>query len=198
MRIILFNGPPGSGKDTAAQSLYWHWFLVGQCHFDRMSFPNKAAFAAITDTEMDEFHNNLTYEKIKEEPLALLNGKSYRQWQIEFSENYMKPMYGNDIFGRLFCNRTAARAKHIDYMYQEIDTIVIPDCGFEVEAEYLSLVYQVFLIRIHREGKTFANDSRSYIRGYSIPQSRIVDVRNDGTISEFEGKIAQLIGNLLP
>lgn len=166
MKVILFNGPPSCGKDTAARHLYDNWFDLGispdEVHFDRMSMPIKAAFAGMTNTELDEFGNNLTYEKTKDQSLLILQGKSYRQWQIDFSETLMKPCYGEDVFARLFQDRCAKDSRS--------GWCLVPDCGFQIEAQTLSrnLLHKVFLIRVHRDGCDFSNDSREYLDAHRI------------------------------
>lgn len=194
MNIILFNGPPRSGKDTAAMFLYEQWHNLpwtrGDCVFDRMSMPNKFAFAGTTATECDDFGNNTTYERIKEDPLKLLNGKSYRQWQIDFSESFMKPLYGEDIFARLLASRLySLRA---DYPV----TAVIPDCGFQVEADKLSrfLDLNIVLIRIHRRGCDFSGDSRGYIEAPKGVQ--FFSINNDGTKEDFEWSVSSLLASV--
>lgn len=199
LNLLLFNGPPRSGKDTAAMHLFKNWqdfpWSRGECHFERMSFPNKAAFAAITQTEMDEFHNNLRYENIKGEPLEFLKYKSYRQFQIDFSETFMKPCYGQSIFARLLISRLLP-------IRDRNDTVVIPDCGFQTEVDTLSnaltafsKLFNVHLIRVVRPGFDFSTDSRSYV----MPGSATFNiVENNDTQEVFEAKIealaAQLIG----
>lgn len=198
MNIILFNGPPRSGKDTAAQYLYENWesfsWSRGICNFLRMSAPLKRMFAAMTNSELDEFDNNLTYDRIKEDPLRFLNGKSYRQWQIECSEVFMKPMYGNDIFGRLFVNAVAT------HRFRGETTWVVPDCGFDIEAKTLASLlpeYDVFLVQIHRPGKDFTGDSRGYIDGLNLPVTRRFSINNNGTKEEFEDSIEELVQKMV-
>lgn len=198
MNIILFNGPPRSGKDTAATYLYENWesfeWSRGVAWFLRMSSPLKRMFAAMTNSELDEYDNNLTYDRMKEDKLHFLNGKSYRQWQIECSEVFMKPMYGEDIFGRLFVNAVPTRRIRVE------ETWLVPDCGFEIEAETVAKLlpeYSVFLVQIHRKGYDFTGDSRGYIKGEAIPATRRFSINNNGTKEAFEDSIVSLVKHIL-
>jgi hypothetical protein len=199
MNIILFNGPPRSGKDTAAIYLYENWeafpWSSGMCLFHRMSSPLKRMFAAMTNSELDEYDNNLTYEKMKDNDLRFLNSKSYRQWQIDASEKFMKPLYGEDVFARLFVNYVAMHPGA-----DEDTTWVVPDCGFEVEAAGLKRYLpeaNVFLVAIHRAGCDFSKDSRGYITGLTLPGSRRYSINNNGTKEAFEDSIADLVQHMV-
>lgn len=184
MNIILFNGPPGCGKDTAAHAVYLdREYADGDTWWDRFSAPHKHAFAAITDTELDEFLNNLCYEPIKEGALEFLFGKSYRNWQQDFSEKFMKPLYGDDIFAKLFVIRAEAYAR-------DPDTILIPDAGFSIEATTVRALMpraRILLLRIHRPGCDFSNDTREYI---TVPGANtVLDIQNDRSKEEFEAAV---------
>lgn len=194
-KLFFFNGPPRSGKDTAAQFMYQYNSAKGpmiigakhnRAHFDRFSMPCKSAFAAIVGAEMDVWGNVEPYESTKGEIIPWL-GVSYRQWQIDFSENFMKPQYGNDIFGRLFCQRNKDKK----------GAIFIPDSGFREEAEYIASqfgVENILLIRVHRPGFDFTGDSRSYL--YDVVPNE-VDVVNDSSQEEYYGKIKALVSDFM-
>jgi hypothetical protein len=193
-RIILFNGPPRCGKDTAARFCFLNpqvapsFFTV----FDRMSMPIKKAFAAATNLNIDWQGNVEHWEKQKEE-IILGFGVSYRQWQIDFSEKFMKPLYGEDIFGKLFIARQ--RRQHRDAI------TLVPDCGFNVEYKTLAAEYgeeNILVIKIWRDGTTFAGDSRGYLKVGSIMDwvglndiihKNILHLSNNGTREEFELKV---------
>lgn len=188
MNIILFNGPPGCGKDTAAFSIYRHRFdFPGTIRFDRMSMPNKRAFAATFGGTVNQFGINLKWEERKDGMSHLLNGKSYRQWQIDFSESFMKPLYGEAIFGRLFVHR------HQHRMEDDYYTVLVPDCGFQIEADKLRAdlpFARLLLVKIYREGCDFSKDSRGYIE--RVDQMALREVWNNSTIEEFEAKIREI------
>lgn len=188
MKILLTNAPPRSGKDALSQYILANPSLFPDyaLHFERFSRPHKEAFAAMTNAEIDLFYNVEPYESTKSDIIPWL-GVSYRQWQIDFSEKYMKPCYGDDIFTRMFYTRikqTEARMIS-DGSYdehQENSLFVVADCGFNVELKAL-LNYGVspddmLLMRIHRPGCTYKGDSRSYIYNKDVLSC---DINNDST-----------------
>jgi hypothetical protein len=179
VKITLFNGPPRSGKDTAALKLVKYL----ESGFERFSMPLKASFAAISSSHIDKFGNVDPYEKTKEEIIPWL-GVSYRQYQIDMSEKFFKPLYGEFIFGKLLAERLSSMR-----MY---DRIVIPDSGFAHEVKPLIDKFgeeNIKLVRVHRPGFDFTGDSRSYISGV-VPDE--IDIQNDGTQAEFENKVKRL------
>lgn len=167
MKIILINGPSRSGKDTAALAikslLSFPKFENFTFEFDRFSLPIKHAFAGLMGAMIDDFGNVEHYEEIKEQVIPEL-GVSYRQWQIDFSERFMKPLYGENIFGRLFIQR----ARDIDFnsTHGFEPVIVVPDCGFQIELETVLAAFDredIALIRVMRPGFDFTGDSREYV-----------------------------------
>jgi len=183
-RVIFFNGPRHSGKDTAA--LYCEKAL-GASHF-KQSKPLKAAvqvFYDLTDEEVAHL------ESIKTQPSDLLFGKSYVEAQISLSEDWAKWFHADEaIFGKL----SARRLRRRSFLSR---LVVCSDSGFASEA--LPIIDQfgadnVLLVRVHRDGKTYAGDSRGYI---SLPRIISVDVENNGTIEEYHAHIHQLAVNWL-
>lgn len=177
-KIILLNGPPSSGKDTAAKHIRDlsrrdtieanNPFRDGlgipypgmRVVLDRMSMPIKRAFAGTVGLPITEDGIVEPWESNKELPIPSF-GVSYRQWQIGFSESFLK-CYDISIFGRL-----AAARIHRLFHQNLANLVVIPDCGFDIEIEVLYEEFpreDILLIRCHRNGFTFSGDSRSYVR----------------------------------
>lgn len=192
MRIILLNGPPSSGKDTAARVLveeirrhspngaYDYKFL-------RMSHPIKRAFAGLVDRPIDEWGNVEEWEGIKDLPSELLEGTSYRQWQINFSEKLMKPTYGKDIFGRIFCETLYPL-----YNEQWDGDVIVPDCGFQVESDCVVNLLpgvDVLLMKLKRAGTNFDKDSRGYVE---ITGHYSCTVYNDGSLDQLRTKVLNI------
>jgi hypothetical protein len=133
---------------------------------------------------------NTRLEERKNEP-ALWNGVSYREAQIKLSELYAKPLFGLDIFGRLFIERVYngyARAIKNEVITQDdVLVVLVPDSGFVVEAEPVVAEFgarNVALFNIYREGHSFEGDSRSYLSLDHLGVNR-VRLINDGTIEDF-------------
>jgi hypothetical protein len=201
MRIVLFNGPPSCGKDSAARYLSHAWsegaYLPGRVDFLRMSHANKRAFAGLVDARIDQWGEVEGWESIKDKPHWLLNDKTYRQWQIEFSEKLMKPLYGQDVFGRLFVNTLD---KRYDLFERADVTVLVPDSGFDIEIDTLVKHFRVediVLIRVHRQGCDFSNDSRSYLKGAGLRDDRCFDVDNNGSLDAYYVQIVKLLKMVL-
>ena len=93
----------------------------------------------------------------KEMPQSFLGGKTCREFMIWISETVVKPLFGNQQFGKLM-------SEHIQ-LCDEGFSFVCTDGGFPDEV--IRLVedgHDVTLVRLFMDGKTFAGDSRNYIR----------------------------------
>ena len=169
MKLILLNGPPRSGKDFAAARILTQLYREsGAALFhDKFSAPIKQAFSAITNTYLTSDFVNQEWEHRKDEIIPTF-GVSYRQWQIDFSERFMKRLYGDNIFGRLFLDRDSHR--------EDARIVVVSDCGFNVEVDTIIEAYDpadILLIRLYRSGTSFAGDSREYVdAGFHRPDGR--------------------------
>jgi hypothetical protein len=199
-KIILLNGPPSSGKDTAAKFIReWYNYNIKKvgdistrCILDRMSMPIKKAFSGFAFAPIDEDGNVHPFERKKEEIIPAL-GVSYRQWQIDFSEKFIKPNYGDASFGKLLLDRCNYR-----FVTQSCDLIVVPDCGFQIEIEVLYNNFQpasnILMLQLHREDCTFKGDSRGYVaRPAWVPEGHWLQVQNNGTIDEFHEQIQTIV-----
>lgn len=190
MKIILLNGAPSSGKDTAAKFLLETQEIDNPVILDKMSMPIKAAFAGMMSVDIDEFFNVDGYEHDKESPIPLLGNRSYRNWQQDFSEKFMKPLYGEEVFSRLFLLRLEA---YLD-MYPPSDygepIIVVSDCGFQIEMDTIAGEFpteDVLLMRLHRPGYSFEGDTREFVK--PLGKTSLVEIHNTGTIPAFEGSV---------
>lgn len=71
--------------------------------------------------------------------------------------------------------------------------IAVPDSGFVEEAEEVIKAYgpdSVLLIRLHRVGRDFAGDSRSYI---SLPV-KTVEIHNDDSLDWLREDLLTIVG----
>lgn len=173
-QIILFNGPPGSGKDTAAKYLQREY---GAYHTKFAKALKEATHALYGLGALpDDF-----FESSKGKATQTFFGLPPRQAYIKVSEELVKPVLGKNFFGEVM-RQTCKRAVGDGY-----DLIVISDSGFAEEA--LPLVEEfgaenILLVQIHAEerGCTFEGDSRSYI---SLPAVYTAHIDNNGSEEEF-------------
>ena len=162
--IILLNGPPRSGKDTVADIMRK---TLSHCQDYKMSMPLKKAFRELMAIDL-VLAKHLLEEK-KDEPLYRDFDATPRDVQIALSENVMKPLFGDEAFGRIAVNAiTSIPGKYI----------VISDCGFGPEIVPLQKQYgydKVYGIRISRPDCDYSNDSRSDVDfdAYNVPWESI-------------------------
>lgn len=190
MKVVLFNGPPRSGKDTLA------WMLatkLEQQHvnipvrFESISFPlRQIAYATVGyvgDLDGEDYESF----KLMEFPELGVNG---RQLMISVSEDWLKKKFGFEVMAKMLMARQA---------YQMFDGLMmIRDSGFQCEVDPLIRRYgaeNIYLVRVHREGCDFSNDSREWTH---LPKSgNCMDVYNDGTLADLQTEAGRIYGRLV-
>jgi len=172
-RVVILNGPPDSGKDTLAeycsqQSHTRYAKRTGVRRFKEELY-RVAATLYCVDYEWLEAIANDRGQKEQTQPEL---GCSPREALIYTSEQVVKPHFGDEWFGK----KAAASLDegHIHYF---------SDGGFEAEMNpLLAEVGQAnfLLVRLCREGRTFAGDSRRYID--EDLADNFYELNNTGTI----------------
>ena len=163
-KIIILNGPAGVGKDTIGNALEEYYNCI-PASFKRPMF--YIAAAILDDRAFSNFVTAYNDRDQKEMPQSFLGGKTCREFMIWISETVVKPMFGRRHFGKLM-------SEHIKTHY-EGSTFVCTDGGFPEEV--IQLVedgHDVTVVRLFMDGKTFAGDSRDYIR---IKESHFPDYK---------------------
>lgn len=150
--IILFNGPPGSGKDEAAS-------FFESYGFKHLSFKYQLFKETISFFGVDEkwFMDGYKDRSMKEKREELLDGMSRREAMIYVSEDITKPEFGSDIFGKQVANEIDLSK---DYC--------ISDGGFV--DELVPVINRVgsdnfVLVQLTRDGCDYSSDSRRYFDG---------------------------------
>lgn len=186
-RVLLINGPPGAGKDAAAHAIT---IAHNHIHRERFSDPLKNSICSWIGVIRGSEHE-AWLERNKEIPAQALAGLSYREAQIDLSEKYLKPLYGNDCFGRWMYDRLVYLHELHDRIKQDTFT-VIPDSGFSNEAEPLLALSntKLALMQVHRPGHDFSKDSRSYIE---LPGVHTFALYNNGTLPDYQGKVIDAV-----
>lgn len=184
-KIIMLNGPPYSGKDTAGRFLATQYGSVGPYYARcfKFSAPLKEAaraFFSLTDKDIEFF----SQREHKDEPHEIFGGMSYREVQITLSEKWAKMYIGDDAFGKMMLNQIEASPARM---------AIITDSGFESEAWPLIKEYGIkncLNIHIQREGTTFEGDSRSY---WEVPGMTTVDLYNVMSLDMFEKQVVRTV-----
>lgn len=168
-KVIILNGAPSTGKDTIAFS------LQEALHFEKKEvkqelFKIALSISGISDEEWFDRYDNRSHN-LKEASWDKLGGLSQREFMIKISEDWMKPVFGNDIFG-------IKAAESVLNSDEEI--FIFSDGGFKEELDAMSRLLgedNVLLIRLHRDGCSFKNDSRTH-----LDHKHAYDVHNNGSV----------------
>ena len=150
-KLLLFNGPPRSGKDTAVQ--YVLDTFDGVAHLKLAGVLKDATHGlyGLAGVPTDYF------EEVKGEPQDELLGLTPRQAYINVAEKLFKPVHGETVFPELLTKQVVE---------QNSKVIAISDLGFQCELDYFVEKFgaeNIVLYKIYRTGCTFANDSREYV-----------------------------------
>lgn len=175
---VIYNGPPGSGKDFICKELVASEDeVVFHREFKHRLYMLTMNIYGVSPDVFWEIYND---RAVKEKPLDIFDGLSIRQAMIKVSEEAIKPVFGKDYFGRAAANSMLPGLN------------VFSDGGFieELEPVYEATEGNLLIVRIHADGCDFKSDSRNYIQEFKdVP---IIDIHNDMT-SDFVYKcIAQL------
>ena len=153
MKVLFLNGPPRAGKDTVGAHLQMHF---PGCEVAKFAGELKdAVHAAFGMPNVPTDH----FESRKDQPCEEFLGATPREVYIAYSERFMKPLYGQGVFGRMLV-RTLRSMEDAG-----VKLVAVTDSGFREEAdEVLKAFPEALLIRLHRKGTSFKGDSRSYIQ----------------------------------
>lgn len=184
MKILLLNGPPRSGKDTIAQILQKR--ASSSIHLEKFALPIKTCVPLAFSIDRETWNNELDTASNKDLPNDLFYGETPRDVQISFSEDWLKPLCGKDIFGKLALRR-------LEWICTRgFGTVIFSDSGFAPEAQVLIDRFgaeAIQLWRINREGCNYKGDSRGYI---NLDGVRTYDVPNNGSLNDLRDLIEPL------
>ena len=102
---IIFNGPPGSGKDTACEYLH-RAYQARYLSFKQELYNIAATVAGVSLKLMVSLATDRSTKEVPNK-LFVLGGVqvSPRNWLIYVSENVVKPLLGSDYFGKQAASR---------------------------------------------------------------------------------------------
>lgn len=194
--FTFINGPPGSGKDTLAKLLCG---AVTGSYIESFAEPIRAMIYNVFFPNEGPINYNfdLRDAEVKARQMPFLHPRtddysliiSIRDAMIDFSESWMKPNFGPDIFGRLLWRRAEEQMMFSDHF-------IIPDSGFVPEAQFIIEqvgAHRCLLLHLSRAGTSFIGDSRSYI---DLPEVRTIDLDNNGRPSAMIDYLQLVLGTL--
>ena len=191
MRIILLNGPPRCGKDTVSAILKEH--SPSFVHQEKFALPMKIVTPLVYSVTLSHWKEHLDTAENKDLACSEFFGKTPREVQIALSEEYLKPLHGKTIFGKLLSRRLNM------VLGGMLDCVVISDSGFLEEALEVINTFgaeNIQLWRIHREGCDFSKDSRNYIQlkehgveEYLVPNHGSLDDLRDIVVPLYEAHV---------
>lgn len=180
--VLIMNTPPGAGKDTLAGDDDWcrrigDMLLADyqidkggpfSCDVEHISFKSgmfdilsSVLHVGLDFDDANEFYDRYYDRCLKEQPWDKIGGMSPRQLMIFLSENFIKVVFGKNVFGK-FSARLAS-----SYVYAAGGTVcVFSDGGFAEEVnEVVKTVgaENVYVLQWEAEGCSFDNDSRRYL-----------------------------------
>lgn len=161
-KVILFNGPPGVGKDTAVRTaityLFTHAPYLNAKHMKFAEALKKATHAlfGVDHWNWDHFDKpeNAPYKDV---PCGEFFGMSPREAYISMSEDYAKPKIDPLFFGWI------ARRK---IGVSNSNCFLFSDSGFVDELDPIVRYVtpeSMLLVELYAKDKSFKSDSRGYI-----------------------------------
>ena len=205
--VVIFNAPPSSGKDLAADFML-NYFNTGlKASFKDALYEDTAKYFDIDVNDLLEYHSDRElkerpsemfpkYEKqsLKQYTLAFLyvvgalfnirslmslGYYSSREALIHVSENIVKPIQGNDFYGRKLVERIEASSERY---------VFVADGGFKDEAiPLLEAGYNVYIVQLERNGATFENDSRKLLTEGDFKEYsniKFIKMYNNGSLDD--------------
>lgn len=184
MKIIAFNGPPGSGKSFGAEIIRKNAVLP--VYSGEIVRPLRNMIGTLIGKSW------LEIEPIKDKAIFPdydgEDGLTYRELMINISDG-MKVWFGEDIWIRLFLNRLKAR----DLAYASQCIVTISDLGFQNEVDLISKWVEpenFHLIRLRREDCSFEGDSRDYVN--PVDENTFDELYNYGDES-YNGNLLEIL-----
>ena len=202
--IVIFNGPPASGKDEAA-TVFKENFGFGNLSFKYQLFKETISHFEVNERWFMDGYNDRAQKEKKE---FALNGMSRREAMIHVSENIIKPKKGLDYFGRSVADEIF-----------EGNNYALADGGFVEELEPIVQKVgkeNVVIVQLTREGHDYSTDSRKYFNGnlikeYTVNMSTNIDkvyvlkeemdiatyrIHNNGSVHAFHSALENVYNDL--
>ena len=186
MKIVILNGPRGSGKDTAARLISKNY---GDVYEQKMTHPLDYACSAFLGMKYDDWMKVRNDPELKNKPNAQMFSVSPVTMLIDMSEQFAKETFGDEILGKILV-KNINRANGLS----TANKFVISDGRFS--DEILPLIEEfgkdsVMILQLQRDDHEWpldiAQDGDSEEVGYiDLEFVQTVRICNNGTLKEFE------------
>lgn len=195
--VIMFNGPPRSGKDSACEIIMEHFPEVYYAYFKEVLYEETAKILGLNFTFWARVCQN---NNLKDLPmLDLTPGKASglmtpRDILIYLAEKVLKPKYGQDFIARGTADTIAELIQLQREQSNEEAVIVVPDLGFDYEIDTVRKMIpdaHVISVAVYRPGFTFEGDSRNYVKEANF------GLHNTGSYEDLENKVLRLFRNII-
>lgn len=191
MKVILFNGPPRSGKDTCTKYLTDNY--EGAEHYKLSRFLKEETLRRLQIPVAElEAPLQTYFEILKDTPLDVFGGSTPRKAVIKMDKTLIKD-FGEGYLVRRF------------FEYAKEDKVyVLSDSGkpseLEIFKELTPVGSLITVVRLSRGNLTFRGDSRKYHRAFELEGStvRFYDLPNEGEAGiEFDVKLQMKLHNII-
>ena len=195
--VVLFNGPPRSGKDSACEIIMEHFPEVHYAYFKEVLYKESAKILGL---DFNFWASVCQNGDLKDKPMITTvageNGAlmTPRDILIYLAETVLKPKYGRDFIARETADTIAGLIQLQREQSNEAAVIVVPDLGFDYEIDTVRDMLpnvHVISVAVHRPGFTFEGDSRNYVKDPNF------GLHNTGSYEDLKHKVLRLFRNIV-
>ena len=195
--VIMFNGPPRSGKDSACEIIMEHFPEVHYAYFKEVLYRESAKILGL---DFNFWASVCQNGDLKDKTmLTMVDGETGavmtpRDILIYLAEKVLKPQHGVDFIARKTASTIVDLIKQQHEQSNEAAVIVVPDLGFDYEIDTIREMIpnaHVISVAIYRPGFTFEGDSRNYVKNASF------GLHNTGNYEDLKHKVLRLFRNIV-
>lgn len=184
IKIVLLNGPPGSGKDYTCRAIEKHFDLF----YTRFNV-KRVAFADVLKQWTHRAYGlklyAQAYENCKDQPHDDFLGRTPRECYIHMSEHYLKPLHGRDFFAEEWCRYVQSYLKMLDNLrlrqpkgWDKMNETEL-DEAYRRQAERLGPRDETDIFVSTDTG--FAHEAAHVIERYGTENVALVEIEREGT-----------------
>ena len=195
--VIMFNGPPRSGKDSACEIIMKHFPEVHYAYFKEVLYKESAKILGL---DFNFWASVCQNGDLKDKPMLTMSAgetgavMTPRDILIYLAEKVLKPKYGQDFIARGTADTIIELIQLQREQSNEAAVIVVPDLGFDYEIDTIRKKLpdaHVISVAVHRPGFTFEGDSRNYVKEANF------GLHNTGSYEDLENKVLRLFRNII-